>query len=124
MVNPFHSLVKQRIIEKRAKFKKALIHFEARLGGQLFGEVPKNHRREFFCLNETTWVWHEEWVDEQGRHQALTTRYDVRKDGTVLKAQGSTYQALSPEELRNFRQAVRLYGQQVDAEYRRMLGHA
>lgn len=124
MVNPFHSLLKQRAAEKRTKFKKALIHFEARLGGRIFGEVPKDHRREFFCLDEHTWVWHEEWIDASGRPQALTTRYDIRHDGTILKAQGTTYQSLSPEELRNFKQAVRLYRQQVESEYRRMLGHA
>lgn len=124
MINPFYSLVKQRAAEKRVHFKKALIHFEARIGGRLFGETPKDHRREFFCLNESTWVWHEEWIDQSGQHQALTTRYDVRRDGSVIKAQGSSYQRLQPDELRNFKQAVRLYGQQVDAEYRRMLGHA
>lgn len=124
MVNPFQSLVKQRAIEKRTKLKKALIHFEGRVGGQLFGDVPKNHRREFFCLDKHTWVWHEEWLDKDGKHQALTTRYDVRNDGTIIKAQGSTYQALQPDELRNFKQAVKLYKQKVDAEYRRMLEHA
>jgi hypothetical protein len=124
MVNIFNGLLKQRALEKRTQFKKALIHFEARIGGQIFGSVPKNHRREFFCLDEHTWVWHEEWIDANGQHQAVTTRYDVRPSG-IVKSQGhASYQALSPEELRNFKQAVEIYGQRVDAEYRRMLGVA
>lgn len=122
MINIFDSLLKQRAADKRAQFKKALIHFEARIGGQLFGQVPKGHRREFFCLDEHTWVWHEEWIDAHGQHQAVTTRYDVRPSG-IVKSQGhASYQSLSPEELRNFKQAVRAYGQRVHGEYQRMLG--
>lgn len=124
MANLFSGFLQQRATDRRAQLKKALIHFEARIGGQLFGQVPKSHRREFFCLDEHTWVWHEEWVDANGDHQAVTTRYDVRPNG-VLKSQGNaSYQALTPEETRNFRNAVHLYGQRVDAEYRRMLGMA
>lgn len=124
MINIFNGLMKQRAEDKRAQFKKALIHFEARIGGRLFGQVPKNHRREFFCLDRYTWVWHEEWIDASGQHCAVTTRYDVRPSG-VVKSQGhASYQALSPEELRNFKQAVLTYTKQVDTEYRRMLGVA
>lgn len=118
----FTGLMQQRVADKRTQFKKALIHFEAKIGGQLFGQVPAGRRREFFCLDEYTWVWHEEWVDQNGQHQAITTRYDVRPSG-ILKSQGHMqYQALTPEEDKNFRQAVKLYRQRVEAEYRRMLG--
>lgn len=120
MAQLFKGFLQQRAADRRAQFKKALIHFEARLGGRLFGPIPKKHRREFFCLNRNTWVWHEEWIDSEGKQQALTTRYDVRPQG-VVKSQGhASYQALTPEEMRNFVKAVRLYGQQVDAEYRRV----
>lgn len=116
------SYLKQRAAERRAQAKRALIHYEAKLGGQLFGPVPKDRRREFFCLDEYTWVWHEEWTDEQGRRRVVTTRYDVRPNG-VLKSQGNaSYQALTIEEMRNFRKAVQMYGERVDGEYRRMLG--
>ena len=120
-MNPLRGYIRQRAQDRRAQFRKALIHFEARIGGQLFGNVPKNRRREFFCLDEHTWVWHEEWTDEKGKHHAVTTRYDVRPQG-ILKSQGSaSYQALTPEEVRNFRRAVKLYGERVDQEYRRLL---
>jgi hypothetical protein len=97
-----------------------LIRYEAQIGGQLFGALPKGHRREFFCLDEHTWVWHEEWTDENGKRQVVTTRYDVRPSG-ILKAQGSQYQPLSTQETINLYQAIELYEQQVGAAYDKML---
>lgn len=106
--------------ERRAKLLRALIHYESKIGGQLFGPIPEGHRREFFCLDRHTWVWHEEWDDAQGHH-AVTTRYDVRPDG-ILKSQGGhSYQRLNPDEARNFYNAVELYGQRVLPELNRFL---
>lgn len=102
---------------------KALINYEAKIGGELFGTVPKGHRREFFCLDETTWVWHEEWTDENGKHHAVTTRYDVRPSG-ILKAQGSQYRPLSSSEAWNLYQAIELYERRVNAAYDQMLAAA
>jgi hypothetical protein len=121
---PLSGLSKKSKEERRARFQRALIHYEAKIGSQLFGPVPKGHHREFFCLDRNTWVWHEEWTDQNGKHQSLTTRYDVRPSG-VLKSQGHmSYQALDRDELINFFKAVRLYGKRVDAEYAKMLGTA
>jgi hypothetical protein len=118
---PLSGISKQRTEDKMARLQRALIHHEAKIGSELFGPIPKGHRREFFCLDERTWVWHEEWIDEKGVQRAVTTRYDVRTD-RVLKSQGHmSYVALSPTEERNFYQAVRVYGQRIDAEYARML---
>jgi hypothetical protein len=115
--------LKQRAADRRAQVKKSLLHFEAKIGGQLFGQVPADRRREFFCLDEHTWVWHEEWTDQDGKRQALTTRYDVRPQG-ILKSQGHmSYQKLTPQEFQNFRKAVQMYGQKVDEEYTKLLGH-
>lgn len=112
---------KQRALERRAQFRKALIHYEAKIGGRLFGAVPADRRREFFCLDKYTWVWHEEWTDEHGKRRAVTTRYDVRPQG-IVKSQGhASYQMLTPEEARNFGRAVKLYTEQVTGEYRRLL---
>lgn len=93
-----------------------LIRKEAIIGGTLFGPIPKGHRREFFCLDEHTWVWHEEWVDKLGHKHVLTTRYDVRPDCVVKVQNGQGYQALSPTEARNFREAVQLYYQKVTSQ--------
>ncbi len=102
--------------EREAELYRNLIRHEARIGGTLFGPVPSGGRREFFCLDERTWVWHEEWVDATGQHRSKTTRYDVRPN-TILKAQdGQPYQPVTLEEARHLRQAARLYNQRVQSE--------
>lgn len=109
---------------RKAEIYKSLIHWEAQVGGQLFGPVPKGTRREFFCLDENTWVWHEEWTDEAGQRQAVTTRYDVRPNG-IVKSQGSSdYQTMSKEESQNFFNAIRMYQQRVVPELERMQANA
>lgn len=115
------NIFKQKAEQRRAEMYRALIHHEAKIGGQLFGPVPKGNRREFFCLDEHTWVWHEEWTDKSGRRQFMMTRYDVRPNGIVKSQGNNSYQSLTREELRNFHRAVQLYGQQVTTEYNRML---
>lgn len=116
-----HGMRAQKQAQREAEVTKALIHHEAKVGGKLFGHVPAGTRREFFCLDRHTWIWHEEWTDEAGKRQMMTTRYDVRPDG-VLKSQGQqTYQRLSGVEAGNFYKAVEMYGRQVTAEYDRLL---
>jgi len=113
--------LQQKREERRAEVYSALLHHEAKDGGKLFGPIPEGHRREFFCLDEKTWVWHEEWKDDNGQWQAVTTRYDVRPGG-ILKAQGNLpSQPLSSQELANFYRAAKLYIQQIGAEQQRML---
>ena len=107
--------------ERRLAFERDLMRKAAKIGGQLFGPVPKGHDRQFFCLDEHTWVWHEEWVDQNGQRKSVTTRYDVRPNG-VLKSQGTgTYRRLSRDEARNLYNATRLYAQRVGAYYQRLL---
>ncbi|HVI60809.1 MAG TPA: hypothetical protein VM535_01490, partial [Candidatus Saccharimonadales bacterium] len=102
------------------KVARQLIRREAEIGGTLFGPVAKGHRRDFFCLDRYTWVWHEEW-QQDGQHRQLTTRYEVRPDG-VLKIQGNRpYQRLTKDEARNLYQATELYRQKVGGEYQRVL---
>ena len=106
--------------ERRANIQRALLHYQARIGGEVFGPIPEKVRREFFCLDEHTWVWHEEWDDENGKRQALTTRYDVRPTGVVKSQGGSSYQALTEAEARNLYSAIHVYEQRVGAELRRL----
>jgi len=98
---------------RRSNAYDAVLRYESKVGGQLFGPVPAGHRREFFCLDKYTWVWHEEWTNTNGKHQVVTTHYHVRPNG-ILKTQGNqTYQSISRDELRNFHNAVKLYGQRI-----------
>lgn len=94
--------------------ERQLIELESEIGSKLFGPIPAGHRRDFFCLDAHTWVWHEEWVDAAtGQHRSSTTRYEAHEGG-VLKAQdGVNYRFLDGEELTNLALAVRLYYEQV-----------
>ncbi len=101
--------------------KQSLLRWEAEVGGQLFGPVPKGHRRQFFCLDEHTWVWHEEWRTETGQTKAVTTRYDVRPNGVLKLQDGQVYQRLSRTEARNLLRSMQLYRQRIVSEYQRLL---
>lgn len=105
----------QRDEERRAELYRNLIRHEAKIGGELFGPVQPGGRREFFCLDEHTWVWHEEWTDKNGQHQMRTTRYDVRPNG-ILKAQGGQYQPVKPDEATKLYEAAKLYQQRISKE--------
>ena len=102
--------------EDRLEEYRNIIRQEAQVGGKLFGPIAPGGRREFFCLDENTWVWHEEWVDERGLRNSVTTRYDVRPNG-ILKAQDKRpYQYIGYDEAQRFYQAVSMYNKQVDTE--------
>ena len=94
--------------------ERQLIELESEIGRTVFGPVPHGHRREFFCLDEHTWVWFEEWKDEQtGKKRSLTTRYEVHEQG-ILKAQdGKSYKFIEGDELKNLDLATKLYYEQV-----------
>lgn len=114
------AFMRQTADQRRVEMHRALLRHLAKLGGRVFGPVPAGNRREFFCLDEHTWVWHEEWTDDRGQHHAVTTRYDVRPSG-IVKSQGTnSYQRLSPEEEKNFRGAVKLYCANTRLELRRL----
>ncbi len=102
--------------QKKTAIYRSLIRREAEIGGALFGPVPKGGRREFFCLDETTWVWHEEWTDASGQKQIRNTRYDLRPTA-ILKAQnGQGYQMISVEEAKHLESAIDTYFARVGSE--------
>jgi len=105
--------------QRQTELVQQLKRKEAKIGGQLFGPIPKGHRREFFCLDARTWVWHEEWLQD-GQRQSVTTHYNVRPEG-ILKQQGGHYRRLTEQEAYNLYRAVTLYRQRTHAEYQRML---
>lgn len=99
------SILREREQKRRTELNLNLIRHEAKIGGQVFGPVPKGHRREFFCLDRHTWVWHEEWIDTSGARQIQTTRYDVRP-GSVFKSQNGQYKKVSNSELKRLQEAA------------------
>ena len=103
--------------DRRARAYTDMLRQEAKIGGELFGPVPAGHRREFFCLDKYTWIWHEEWTDEHKQHRIVTTRYDVRSS-LVLKAQDrQPYQPVAYDEAINLYHAVELYEKRVNQFY-------
>lgn len=106
--------------QQQSDFTRSLMRYEAQIGGDLFGPVPKGRRREFFCLDDRTWVWHEEWT-ANGQRQSVTTRYEIRPNGILKTQNGQGYQRLSREESRNLYRATELYRQRIGAEYQRLL---
>jgi hypothetical protein len=102
-------------LQNRQQTYRDLIRKEAQIGGQLFGEIPKGHRREFFCLDQRTWVWHEEWYDKESKLKSKTTRYEVQDD-RVLKIQNGEYYLIEHDEVLNLYQAAQLYNQRIRTE--------
>ncbi len=93
--------------------ERELIQLESEVGRELFGPIPKGHAREFFNLDEKTWIWYEEFIDESGSKRSTTTRYEVQEKG-ILKAQdGAQYSYLEGDELQNFSVAVQMYYESV-----------
>lgn len=93
----------------KALTDRRLIEMESRIGRELFGPIPAGHRRDFFCLDDKTWVWHEEWRDEDNKPQSSTTRYEVQPNGILKAQEGHVYKYIEGEELTNLTIAVELY---------------
>ncbi len=105
----FGNIQKQKEEREVSNYYRDLIRTEAAIGGRLFGEIPEGRRREFFCLDKNTWIWHEEWTDMLGGRQIRTTRYDIRPDKILKSQDGSGYKAVSHEEARNLIAAAKNY---------------
>lgn len=93
--------------------ERQLIQMESEVGRQLFGTIPDGHRREFFNLDPTTWIWHEEVKAEDGQIRAITTRYELQETSVLKVQDGSRYSYLEGQELDNLLQAIRLYYEKV-----------
>lgn len=103
--------------ERKNKLYRELLKHEAKIGGELFGPVPHDGRREFFCLDEYTWIWYEEWTDQNKQIQSRTTRYDVRPQQGITKIQdGKKYEELSDKEALRLYDAMKAYRRRVKNE--------
>ena len=102
--------------ERSAKLYRDLMRHEAKIGGELFGPVQEGGRREFFCLDEHTWIWHEEWKDKTGSNKVLTTRYDVRPNGILKSQNGNNYKKVKADETKKLYEAAKIYKQRVSSE--------
>ena len=100
--------------------ERQLLRLESEIGSQLFGPVPAGHTRQFFCLDERTWIWHEEWLDVSRNWQSSTVRYEISERGVLKVQDGSRYTYIEGDELKNFALSIRMYYERVAREvYRR-----
>lgn len=97
--------------------ERELIQLESDIGAQLFGGVPKGHRREFFNLDLSTWIWYDEWTDSlTGERKAMTIRYEVHENGILKVQEGARYNFIEGQELDNFMAAIHMYYERVARE--------
>ncbi len=92
-----------------------LIRKEAKIGGQLFGKAPNNTSRSFFCLDEHTWVWHEDVTMPNGSIKSNIIRYEIQPDKVVKVIDRNRY-LLNNREKQNFYNAVTSYQKKVFEE--------
>lgn len=104
---------------KRRPLKKLtereLLRLESMIGAEIFGLLPKGHSRQFFCLDDATWIWHEAWRDKDGEHEA-TVRYEIHGDRVLKVQEGPRYDFIEGEELDRLLVATRLYYERVARE--------
>lgn len=100
--------------------ERELLRHESEIGASLFGPLAKNGRREFFNLDEKTWIWYEQWVDENRNQRSATTRYEVQENGVLKVQEGARYSYLEAQELDNLYQAITVYYERVAREIYRI----
>jgi hypothetical protein len=94
--------------------ERELLQLESEIGSKLFGDVPTGHRREFFCLDDTTWIWYEESVNTKTKKiDRMTIRYEVHENGVLKVQEGARYSFIEGEELANLVAATKMYYEQV-----------
>lgn len=111
-----HTTQPQESVESRLRSK--ILDYtkqERELTRQLFGELGVGRRRDFFCQDEGTWVWYEEW--REGSHRRyMTTKYFIADDQISKTLNGGDKQPLEAEEMKNFVQAVIKYNSIVQSQ--------
>ncbi len=102
--------------QNQTELYRRLLAKEAKIGGELFGPVSSGSNREFFCLDEHMWVWHEERPDKNGNLLRRTTRYDIRPDGIYKAQDGQEYKLISVAEAQRLYDGAQIYYQRVKRE--------
>lgn len=94
----------------RGKSERELIQLESEIGATIFGPLPEGVvRREFFNLDPSTWIWHEELKDGT----SSTIRYEIQPRGVLKVFDGAHYAYLEGQELDNFVIAAQTYYEKV-----------
>ncbi|MBI4100912.1 hypothetical protein HY441_00360 [Candidatus Microgenomates bacterium] len=97
---------KKSTLEQR---RQKLMQQEMAIGSQLFGPIPQNRERQFYYLNNQTWVWNETVADGSGRKVTTTTQYQVLPDQIVKSQGGQTLSLTDAAEINNLFEAASWY---------------
>jgi hypothetical protein len=104
---------KKHNLSSKKDQRRALLRRESEIGGRLFGKIPKNHTRSFFCLNQNTWVWYETFPGTDGETLVVNTRYRIYED-TIEKIQNNKIIPMTLQEMQNVVHAMELYVTKVE----------
>lgn len=107
---------KPSVVNKRRKLERDLINQEAKIGAWVLGDIPEGHTRSFFCLDSHTWIWNEQWYDNDKKLHTMHIQYDVRSDGILKRINGGDPVRVTGQELLNFDRAVTQYYHHVSAQ--------
>lgn len=122
MVNLLNGLRSASALKRKSEINDTLLHFEAKIGGELFGKLPAGADRQFFVLDERTFVWHEAWTDQSGHKKSVTTRYIIRPGGSLVKTTGDgNYHAVSDTEAHRLLRTAEAYQTKVTSAYQKIL---
>ena len=113
---PFHINRTRKPIVPPKLTDRDLLRMESQIGATLFGPIAPGHHREFFCLDESTWIWHEEWKDEKGIDRQSSVRYELHPNGILKVTEGPRYTFIEGDELNNFVEATRIYYERAARE--------
>lgn len=103
--------------QRLASKERELIRKEAQVGASVFGQVPKGHHREFFCLDRSTWVWFEEWYDVNYKtNKNMQVRYEFQDRGVLKTVDGVHLGYVEGQELSRLLEAIRSYHDKVAVE--------
>ena len=103
--------------QRQAAIYRNMLRDAAKIGGGVFGSIPQGTRREFFCLDEHTWVWHEEWSVVTGVQHVRTTRYDIRPHGIFKAQDGQPYSPVTSDEANRLASAALEYQRRVHEKF-------
>ncbi len=103
--------------QKREARRRELIKHESEIGARLFGAIPNGHHREFFCLDEYTWIWHESWIDEKTKAtNTMHVRYEFQPRGVLKVVDGVATGFVVGDELTYLLQSIQTYYKRVSRE--------
>jgi len=112
---PLLKMPKNRPLKKVTE--RELLQMESEIGARIFGDIPAGTHRQFFCLDDKTWIWHEQTKHPKtGKIEEHTIRYEVHENGILKVQEGARYSYLEGEELDNLVIATRVYYERVARE--------